>query len=130
MKKQYLLLITCFITANIFCQTKSKKSISHQTPWYHSYRKAAFTGSLIGALMVPVKPFGYGLVMTATGEGTLKEVLTKFAPHIRKSLIVSAGSGVIAACFVVAVLKALDLGKRERKKQLEKLYKEIHDIAL
>lgn len=92
-----------------------------EDPWYLNYKKAAGTGAVIGLLSVPFHPVGYALLLSQRGEVSAAEVFRRWLPRIPDALIVNPVSGMLAACLLVATLKALDPYRnrdREKKKAL------------
>lgn len=109
--KSYLLLICLTLSMNVLCAKPAPARYEIEDPWYLSYKKAACTGAIIGLLMIP---------FSKISSTALSRLQNKF-PDISSTLIVNPVSGMLAACFLVTTLKALDPYKsrdREKKKEL------------
>jgi ABC-type Fe3+ transport system permease subunit len=120
---------TFFLLCSIMASSCEAKKIQKQSikpkkaakqvdlPWYRDYKKAAWTGAVIGCISPFITPLGYGAVMTATGESTFSEVIEKFTPHLKKSMVVSPISALLSACVITSIVKTRDALKRKKKKK-------------
>lgn len=108
--KKLPILLSGLLISSCFASEKNEE----QKTWYNSYKEAALAGTVLALVEVPLKPLGYGLAMSATGEGTFSMVAQKFLPHLGKSIIVSTALGAISGCCVVAAVKARNKFKKKK----------------